>query len=166
MTLKVKIIETSDMVCFTGDIYSQWYNASMVINGKTFNSCEQWMMYSKARLFNDDYAADKIMGTDDPKEQKKYGRLIKNFNDNKWLEVCDDIVYNGNYAKFSQNEDLKKKLLATGNKIIAEGADYDARWGTGLNIEDTINTQMELWGENRLGKALMAVRKTLRLEEL
>ena len=164
MTSKVKMIETSDMICFISGIYSQWYESPMIINGKTFNNCEKWMMYSKARYFNDDYAAELILGTDDPKEQKRLGRLIKNFDDNKWLEICDDIVYNANYAKFSQNDELKKILLASGNKNIAEGSDYDARWGTGLNIEDTIDTPMDQWGENRLGKSIMDVRKSLRLE--
>lgn len=160
---KVKIMETSDMVCFIGDIYSQWFIIDMVINGKKLSSCEKWMMYSKAKYFNDEESAFKILNTDDPKEIKQYGREVKNYDDVKWLQICDDIVYNGNYAKFSQNLELKKRLLATGNKIIAEGAEYDARWGTGLNIEDTINTPIDQWGENRLGRILMDVRKSLRL---
>lgn len=161
---KVKIIETSNMICFTGDIYSQWYNVPMVINNKKFSSCEQWMMYSKANYFNDEESVLKILNTDDPKKIKQYGREVKNYDDAKWLQVCDDIVYNGNYAKFSQNLELQKKLLATGNKIIAEGAVYDPRWGTGLSIEDTINSPMNEWGQNRLGRILMDVRKSLRIQ--
>jgi len=161
MATKVKLVETDNLVCFTGDIYSQWYDAIILIDGIEFNCCEKWMMYSKAIYFNDTETADKILKSNEPKEQKKLGREVKNYDDDKWLLVCDDIVYKGNYAKFSQHKDLQEKLLLTGNKIIAEAAHYDARWGTGLNIEDTINTPYEQWGENRLGKAIMKVRSDL-----
>jgi ribA/ribD-fused uncharacterized protein len=90
---------------------------------------------------------------------------IEVYNDDKWMEVADKIVYTANYAKFSQTPSLKTKLLETNNKIIVEAAAYDARWGNGLSLEETINTPMEEWkGENRLGKALMKVRETLRDE--
>ncbi len=39
-----------------------------------------------------------------------------------WLtrQVCDDIVYNGNLLKFSQNQELRSKLLGTGDKLLVE----------------------------------------------
>ena len=57
-------------------------------------------------------------------------------------------------AKFTQNEDLKEKLLATGNDILEEGNTWGDRvWGTVNGV-----------GENRLGKILMRVREELRNE--
>lgn len=57
-------------------------------------------------------------------------------------------------AKFTQNEDLKAKLLATGNDILEEGNTWGDRvWGTVNGV-----------GENRLGKILMRVREELRNE--
>lgn len=57
-------------------------------------------------------------------------------------------------AKFTQNEDLKEKLLATGNNILEEGNTWGDRvWGTVNGV-----------GENRLGKILMRVREELRNE--
>ena len=57
-------------------------------------------------------------------------------------------------AKFTQNEDLKEKLLATGNDILEEGN----TWGD--RVCGTVNGV----GENRLGKILMRVREELRNE--
>jgi ribA/ribD-fused uncharacterized protein len=163
MASTIKFLETDDLVLFVGgDVYTQWLKRDMIIDGITFNTCEQWMMYKKAKYFGDEEVVEQVMLSQEPKEQKKLGRIVKNYDDNEWLKVCDDIVYKGNLAKFSQNEDLKLKLLATGNKIIAEASHYDARWGTGLNIDDTLKTPIEKWGENRLGKAIMKVRETLR----
>jgi len=157
-----KIIETDDMIVFSGDFYSQFYKSPMIIDNINFVCCEQWMMYSKALYFNDNETAELIMNAEEPKEHKKLGRLVKNYNDDKWLMVCNDIVYKGNYAKFTQNLELKEKLLNTGDKLIAEGQPYDKRWGTGLNMEDTIKTPMEQWAENRLGNIIMEVRNSIR----
>ena len=38
--------------------------------------------------------------------------------------------------KFSQNQDLKEKLKATGDTILAECAVKDCIWGIGLSMKD------------------------------
>ncbi|WP_219999767.1 NADAR domain-containing protein [Gilliamella apicola] len=35
------------------------------------------------------------------------------------------MFYQGNFAKFNQNEHLKKILLSTGNKILVEASPHD-----------------------------------------
>ena len=51
-------------------------------------------------LFGDDEAAEKILETSDPREQKALGRTVRNFDDTIWKEKCD-IVKRGNQAKVS-----------------------------------------------------------------
>jgi hypothetical protein len=167
MADKTKMIETDKIIAFKGGYLSQWHIQDFKIDDITFNCCEQYMMYCKAEYFEDEEKMKEILEEKIPKEQKKIGRNVKNFDDDEWLKVADEIVFKANYAKFSQNEDLKAKLLATKDKIIVEASPYDARWGNGLNIEDTIATPIEEWkGENRLGKAIMNVREELRSQTL
>jgi len=65
-----------------------------------------------------------------------------------------DIVYN----KFSQNEDLKEKLLNTGEIYLEEGNWWhDNYWGQ-CNCYRCRN----IHGLNKLGKILMQVRDELR----
>ena len=68
------------------------------------------------------------------------------------------IVLEGNLAKFSQNENMKKFLLSAKNKILVEASPYDKVWGIGLSA-DTENIENPLtWkGENLLGFVLMEV---------
>ena len=163
---KIKYMETDSLVLFTGDIYTQWLKRDIVIDGKKFNTNEQYMMYSKAIEFNDLESAENIINELEPKQQKNYGRNVKNFDDSKWNLVADKYVYEANYAKFSQHDDLKEKLLATGDKLIAECGTYDKRWANGLSIEDAVKINPENWiGENRLGKVIMCVRNNLNLEK-
>ena len=158
-----KFYEDDNGVYFKSDYLSQWYIAPFKIDDITFNCCEQWMMYNKAKLFGDIKNATLILNETDPKRHKELGRLVKNFDVNKWDLLADDIVYEGNIAKFTQNPDLMIKLLATGNKIIVECAPYDNIWGNGLNITDTLNTPQSAWnGTNRLGKAIMNVRNSIK----
>ena len=150
------------MILFTGktNIYSQFYTCEFIIGEKKFNCAEQWMMYSKAIFFNDEETAQKILNESSPKEIKQLGREVKGYDDDKWILIADEIVYMGNLNKFNQNPELKEKLLKTGNKLIYEAMNYDKRWGTGFDIENSLKNK-DKWGENRLGKAIMRVRETL-----
>ncbi len=72
-----------------------------------------------------------------------------------WEAVKDDIMYRVCLAKFSQNEDLKEKLLATGEEYLEEGNAWgDQYWGAVDGV-----------GQNRLGKILMRIREELREEQ-
>ena len=64
------------------------------------------------------------------------------------------IVYEGLVAKFSQNEDLKKRLLDTSNDMLAECAVKDRIWGIGLSMDDPDRQDISKWkGQNLLGYA-------------
>lgn len=85
-------------------------------------------------------------------EAKKLGRKVPLRQD--WENVKERIMYEICLAKFSQNEELKEKLLLTGECALEEGNTWgDKVWGT-VNGE----------GENKLGKILMKIREELRHE--
>jgi ribA/ribD-fused uncharacterized protein len=159
-----KFYEDATGVYFKSGKYSQWYLDAPFIDCDRvkFNCNEQYMMAKKAKHFNDIETYDLIMAEKEPKEQKKLGRSVRNFNEAEWNTVADRIVYDANMLKFTQNNDLYNMLVKTNDKIIVECSPYDSIWGNGLNITDTLKTDMEKWpGTNRLGKAIMRVRETL-----
>ena len=133
------------------------------IDSIRFSSMEQYMMYKKAIVFNDTKIAKEILETTDVSKIKALGRQVSNYNDTYWNGVRQIIIYKGLLEKFSRNEDLKKRLLNTGNDILAECAVQDKIWGIGLSMKDVNRWDMEKWrGENLLGFALMLVREELR----
>ena len=83
-----------------------------------------------------------------------------------WEEIlhkvhCKQESYNGLCAKF-QNPELKAKLKATGDAVLAECAVRDCIWGIGLSMTDSKRLEMDKWrGQNLLGFALMIVRDAL-----
>ena len=158
-----KFFENNEFVLFKSGYPSQWFPSNFIENDIEFNCCEQYMMYMKALIFNDIEIANLILVEKDPKKIKELGRLVKNFDDNQWNAFADDIVFSANLLKFSQNIDLREKLLLTGDKEFVECAPYDKIWGNGLNITDTLKTPKNEWlGTNRLGKAIMRTREFIR----
>ncbi len=150
---------TDEMVLFWNGVFSQWHPSNFTIDGIEYNTAEQFMMAEKARLFGDESILEEILETDDPKTQKKLGRMVENFDEDEWNKVAMDVVIKGNLAKFNQNPSFKKKLLATGGKIIAEASPYDKIWGIGLSEEDPRALDRNQWlGTNWLGDALAQVR--------
>ncbi|MBC6109914.1 NADAR family protein [Pedobacter sp. CCM 8938] len=138
---------------------SQWWEATFMENGLSYLTAEHYMMAKKARLFNDEEVFEKILTKKLPKDVKDLGRQIKNFDASKWDAYKFEIVRQGNFLKFSQNEDLKSFLLQTKNKVLVEASPVDLIWGIGL-AEDDFNARIpKNWkGENLLGFALMEVR--------
>ncbi|MDL5046930.1 NADAR family protein [Oscillatoria amoena NRMC-F 0135] len=95
----------------TAHPFSQWYECNYEIDGIHFNTAEQCMMYGKAMLFGDVEIAQKVLTVKHPRDQKALGRQVKNFIPEVWEREAKNIVYKANYAKFTQNENLKKILV-------------------------------------------------------
>lgn len=138
---------------------SNWYKSDFTIDLTTFSSVEQYMMYFKAVFFCDKEQAAAILNTDNPAEIKRLGRMVVGYDDKKWSRVRKLIVTNAVYAKFAQNEELCKRLIATGDAILAECAVNDHIYGIGLSMNDPRRFDPKKWnGQNLLGEILMKVR--------
>lgn len=141
---------------------SNWYLSDFFVNGILYSSMEQYMMYQKAKLFQDNDIASKILQTSDAGKIKALGRSVKNYDDTIWNGTRQIIVYEGLLEKFRQNEQLRKKLIETGNAILAECAIQDKIWGIGLSMKNEKRFDMTQWkGQNLLGFSIMMVRKAL-----
>ena len=155
-----------NIVCFhnpyeENGYLSNWYLSEFECGGITFSSMEQYMMYQKANCFGDIKIAKKILQTTDVAQIKALGRKVSNYNETIWNGKRQILVYNGLCAKF-QNPELKAKLKATGDAVLAECAVRDCIWGSGLSMTDPKRLEMEKWrGQNLLGFALMIVRDAL-----
>ena len=142
---------------------SNWYLSEFTVDGVSFSSMEQYMMYKKAVLFEDTDIAAQIMDTDDVVAIKEFGRRVSGYNDSVWNGMRQVIIYKGLIEKFRQNKDLLKALLNTGNNILAECAVNDHIWGIGLSMTDDRRNDINAWkGQNLLGYSLMLVRDELR----
>jgi len=157
-----------DLICFHNadedyGYLSNWYLSCFIIDGIKFSSLEQYMMYKKAITFNDIDIANEILSTSDVSLIKSLGRSVKGYNDHIWNGVRQIIIYEGLYAKFSQNEDLKNKLLATNDAMLVECAKNDVIWAIGLTLKDKDRLDISKWrGKNLLGYSLMLVRDKLK----
>lgn len=145
---------------------SQWFKRDFTLHGVKYNCAEQYMMACKAILFNDQKALKKIMEATNPYDQKAYGRNVEFFEVGTWEIGAKDYVFNGNYAKFTQHEDLKGILLSTGEKTLVEASPYDKLWGIGLTEDDPRAQDRATWpGRNWLGEVLTNVRNKIRSEQ-
>lgn len=154
--------ETDKYVFFWGGPFSNWHPCEYEYLGQKFNCSEQQFIATKATLFKDDEALKTIMGTDDPSVQKRAGRLVKNYDDQKWTQTRYLAMQLAVLGKFSQNIELQKILLRTKNKIICEASPYDKLWGIGIGVDHPDILDESKWqGENLLGKVLMDIREKL-----
>jgi ribA/ribD-fused uncharacterized protein len=144
------------------DVFSQWHPSNFVDNyGYHYNCCEQFMMACKAILFYDSEAYMKIMQETRPSEHKKLGRTVRGFIESEWNMVSKQVVYSGNYFKFTQNPALLKALLETKGELV-EASPYDKIWGIGLRKEDPRAWSKDTWlGTNWLGEILTRLRGDL-----
>lgn len=160
---------TKDFVFFwkTEEVFSQWHPSTFVVDGITFKTAEQYMMYQKALTFNDEDAAARVLSTTDPREQKKIGRSVKNFDPLEWSAKAMDVVYAGNKEKFQQNPSMLIELLKTGDKELVEASPYDTIWGIGLDESDERSLNKTQWlGTNWLGIVLTNLRAELQKERM
>ena len=136
---------------FRGEYFflSKFYPCHVKFEGRTYQSAEA--AFQAAKTNND--VERKIFTRLSPSQAKKRGRSVSLRDD--WENVKIQIMTDVCYAKFSQNEDLKQKLIETGDAILEEGNDWgDTFWGC-----------VDGYGSNHLGEILMAVRTSVQLKK-
>ena len=156
---------SDDVVLFWRSLpaFSQWTPSPLTVDLVEYNCAEQFMMASKARLFGDDTALSAILASDDPREQKRFGRQVRHFDHDLWQTEGETIVLRRNPAKFSQNEEMRLALTRTGDRRFAEASPHDNLWGIGLSACDPRASSPDSWcGQNLLGQALEYAREILR----
>lgn len=147
-------------------VFSQWYKMPFTVDGHRYNCMEQYMMSEKALLFKDLDMLRQILSATEPKEQKALGRKVKNFDSEVWNKHSQDIIFKGNYAKFTQNPRLKQLLLATGDKVLVEASPFDKIWGIGMRACKAANDHHNWKGRNQLGYTLTRVKKAIIADEI
>jgi ribA/ribD-fused uncharacterized protein len=136
-------------------LFSNFSRHPIEVDGKTWPSTEHY------------YQAQKFVGTDPEwveviRQTEKCG-LAANHGRNRnrtlregWDEISYHVMNVALFAKFTQHEDCKAVLLASGHAHLIEdtrqGRDDDHIWGDGSTGT----------GKNLLGKGLMRVREALR----
>ncbi|MDT7581096.1 MAG: hypothetical protein QOK35_2360 [Pseudonocardiales bacterium] len=141
---------------------SQWWPVEVEVGGQRFASAEHWMMWNKARMFDDHDAARRVLEAATPAEAKKLGAQVRGFDPDAWEAERFAIVVAGNRAKFGQHPDLAGFLRETAPRVLVEASPVDRIWGIGLAADDVRASDPACWqGLNLLGFALMQVRDEL-----
>ncbi len=111
--------------------------------------------YFQAQKFPGHPQEERIRTAKSPGKAKQLGRTRSVPLRTDWETVKDDIMREAVLAKFRAYDDLKKRLLDTGNDKLVENAPKDYYWGCGKEGN----------GKNMLGKILMETREILRQEQ-
>lgn len=154
------MLETDEFYFFYKHEFGQWTMRNITdVNGITYNCCEQYMMFQKAILFEDKEVANQILAEKNPLTQQQLGKKVKGFYQEIWDKYRYQVVWNGNWLKFTQYKDLQDRLIATGNKELVEASPVDGVWGVKRGLKDPLLLDRSSWnGLNLLGKVLMSVR--------
>jgi ribA/ribD-fused uncharacterized protein len=125
---------------------SNFARYEQAVDGIKYPTNEHYFQSQKAK---DEEMRDWIASAPIPFLAMKAGRSIRESEMvENWDGIKFDIMLKGLRAKFGQNEDLKQKLLATGNAALHEDSPTDMIWG--------------VKGKDMLGKLLMQVRDELK----
>ncbi|MBQ8535020.1 MAG: DUF1768 domain-containing protein [Bacilli bacterium] len=112
--------------------------------------------YYQSEKFDDIEIKNKIINCDTPKEASNIGRDRNLIRKDNFRSIKNDVMYEGLYLKFSQNKDIRSKLIETGDSLIREMTVKESYWGVGPNLD----------GENHIGFLLMKVRDKIKEEVL
>lgn len=146
--------------------FSNFHPCNIVfdVNGEesSVETSEQVFMMFKAIEFDDIDSLCEIIEAPNPMMAKSIGRSVKNYDDNVWKEKRESAMFMSLEMKFTQNEDMKKRLLETGDMYLVEASPYDSIWGVKLGVNDSRILSQDKWrGDNLLGEALMKVREKI-----
>lgn len=145
---------------------SNMYDAPIQVDGVSFPTVEHYFQWSKAKMFGDAEMQKKILASPSPKSAKSYGKKVKDFKKEEWEAAKDNIMRVALKSKFTQHPELRKKLIDTGSKRLAEANPRDSYWGINTSAGTSKAKDPSKWpGKNVMGKLLEELRTELKEQE-
>ena len=135
-----------------GDPYGEFSNFAafpIFIKGKRWPTSEH---YFQAQKFAGTAHEEEVRQAKKPMIAAEMGRDRKRPLRRDWESVKDGVMLDALRAKFTQHEEPRALLLATGDARLVEHTDNDSYWADGGDGK----------GKNRLGVLLMRLRQELR----
>ena len=145
--------EAPDVIYFHGTraeygFLSNFWPAPITLDGRVWRTSEHYFQGQKFAGAPDEEA---IRLTPSPMIAARMGRSRRRPLRSDWETVKEQVMLEALRAKFTQHEDLRAALLATGSARLVERTRRDAYWGDGGGH-----------GLNRLGALLEQARDELR----
>ncbi len=130
---------------------SNLYKRDVMFENRTFRSSEDAYQFGKPL---DCMTAEWLISAPKPHlcAMAAHGLMAFDIRPD-WQGIKVDRMRDVLRAKFNQHEDLKQKLLETGDAILVEDSKTDRFWGVGKKMN----------GKNMLGVLLMEIRDKLRM---
>ncbi len=135
--------------CFRNEyrFLSNFWDAPVTYRGLTYQNAEAAFQAQKCQT-EEEKVQFTTLRSNEAKRLGRYVQLRPNWENVK-LPIMEEILR----AKFTQNEDLRELLVATGDLVLEEGNSWgDTFWGVDAKTRE---------GRNHLGRILMRVRKEL-----
>jgi ribA/ribD-fused uncharacterized protein len=145
---------------------SNFYPCSLEYEGRTFNSTEQALQYTKAIDTKHPQIAKAILKAENAREAWKASRALPEDEALQWDKDNIHQVEQMLGAKATQVPAFSSALLESKDAILAEATGHKF-WATGIpNPEFTKTTKEQYWpGQNKLGELLMNLREYLQDKE-
>ncbi|RMH21682.1 MAG: NADAR family protein [Acidobacteria bacterium] len=128
---------------------SNFADYPITLNGKVWPTSEH---YFQAQKFAGTSHEEEVRKAKSPSEAARIGRNRKLPLRKDWEQVKDNVMREALMAKFTQHDELREHLLATGSAKLIEHTRNDRYWGDGGDGS----------GKNMLGLLLMETREKLR----
>ena len=138
---------------------SNMHECELVLDGFDFKSVEAAYQYERAKECGSRSDVRAVLEVDEPHHVKDVAKSITETP--AWHKNKVHVMKNLLVKKFTENEDLKEKLINTGKKNLYE-LTYDRFWGCGIPITKANQvSSKDNPGANKLGKLLEEVRAEL-----
>jgi ribA/ribD-fused uncharacterized protein len=145
--------------------FSNFYETEFELDAVKYKSAEHAFEAVKAKTFGDEEIFQKILKAKSAQSAKSFGNKVKDFKEDTWKEKQDEVMKSVLRAKFTQNLELRKKLLDTEEKVLANADSRDKYWGIGTSANTAMAKDPKKWkGENKLGVMLMELRTAIKAE--
>ena len=146
-------------------VLSNHFLTNFAAHGITFHSSEQYYMWKRAVVLENEVAVGEILSSVDARSAQTIGKNLPEMKVEsmraKWHKLRFQYMAEALLLKFNLNELCLGKLLETGQFHLVEASRFDHTWGVGASIEE-IESGARVTGLNALGTLLVALRESIR----